>query len=1329
MMELIRTYIKHQYKKEPNSLTVQDWPWKTLTCAHMLLFLFLYGMFLCISQPAKAFENLFYSSDKLTSTQITCIGQDKYGFIWIGTENGLNRFDGYRFLAFYHSKDKNSLPHNNITSLLSDKQGNMWIGTARGIARYDYARNGFEPVQLLPDSKSVPSVSCLFEDGDQVLVGTAGYGLYSITTKEGKVSSHRIHTYTVDGKDDFYQQIFVDPRHRFWYMDNTNTIYCIAVKGGKPHLVHRQKSAWGLPIKFVLGSNGDVLVVCDHAVLIEQGGQLVPAPLQLGNLSLKGACRLPNGNVLLGTMNNGIYCMQKHKGLVRDENINSLSIDVNTTFVDVLFVDREENIWMGFRGKGVMCSPTLRSMFVNWNLARDGFKEGSAVTFVCQASNNSMWVTLHRGVLYHFSADHKLLHAVSAPQNLYFVYKDHRGGYWMGAGTTLYRFDDKTGAYQRYRSFDCDAVKSMADDGHGTLFISTEGKGLCVLHTETGATEQYDNYQSKRPGGYICNNWVQSMCYDHSGLLWLGTSWGLSCFNPRTKRFDTFKWHNQLAGVACYSVAEYGKGNIVVGTDDGLYLFVRKQNKTIPFPHAESLRDKTIMKIFSEPNGDLWVSTSRGLWHYEAKAKRFVGHISNSGLLDREFVVKAGAKLADGRLVFANSDGLTLVNPREVMASSNPFGQLYPTNLYIGDRLVGIDTESNGSPIITEAIEKAREIHLSYLDNIFTLEFSTFSYYNPHDNFLQYRVNGEEWQSLMPGTNGITFNHLSPGKYKLEVRATNGVDLSKPYTLIIYIAAPWYRTWLAYIVYFLFFAVAVTYIYYRYSRRQKQRIAEEKMQLLINATHDLRTPLTLIINPLQKLRSLGTTEEQKRALDTIDNNVSRILNLVNQLLDIRKMDKGKMLLSVQETDLVPYLRHICKSFELNAKDHQINFTQQFPNKLLAWIDREQMDKVVTNLLSNAFKFTPDGGEICLRLNLVGDGKFQLQVVDSGIGLKESDRELIFKRFYQSIPSSTSKAHGTGIGLNLCRQIVELHHGTIIASNRTDGQRGSVFTVTMNVGKELFTAEEIKKVVNEEAPQVRSKTKYHVMLVDDDPEIISYMREELSPYYHITTCENGKQALSELLTHPYDLVVSDIMMPEMDGFTLLRTIKSNTLLSHIPVILLTSELSVGNRLEGLEKGCDAYLNKPFLMDELHATIDNLLRNRQALKGKFSGAVEQKEQVEQVEMKDNDKALMEKIMKSINNHISDEEFSVEQLAAEVGMSRVQIHRRMKEMTGLACSDFIRNIRLEQAARLITEKKVNVSQVAYSLGFSSPSYFSHVFKQHFGFSPSEYAKRNNE
>jgi signal transduction histidine kinase/DNA-binding response OmpR family regulator len=685
-------------------------------------------------------------------------------------------------------------------------------------------------------------------------------------------------------------------------------------------------------------------------------------------------------------------------------------------------------------------------------------------------------------------------------------------------------------------------------------------------------------------------------------------------------------------------------------------------------------------------------------------------------------------------IYFGNNDGLTVFAPSDVKQNTTKQDSLLLAAFIVGDQPVNSRTELNGVHITKRGVAESNYFTLSYLDHTITLVYSQFNFDNPMNLTYECKVNNGEWMRNPEGKNEFTLSHLQPGTYRIAVRTCQGTVYSPEKVVVVTVRPPWYRSMLAYFIYFLILASLGTYVFQTYRRRAHEKLDEEKMKFLINATHDIRSPLTLIMAPLSNLkRRLGSEDsEAHRDVDTIEHNATRILNLVNQILDVRKIDKQQMQLHCEQTDMVTFIQGIFKMFEYNAKEHNINFTftHEGLDKLMVWLDRSQFDKVITNLLSNAFKYSYDGGNINVRLS-ADEQNATVQVVDNGVGLDNDNLKHLFDRFYQGGNSRRLHINGTGIGLNLCKMIVDMHHGTISAQNRTD-ERGAILTVTLPLGNSHLKPEEMEEhpVVSKAAAVVNAQggQKYRVLVVDDDVEIGHYISTELGRYYKFSLCPNGKEGLKELLTGDYDVVISDVMMPEMDGFTMLRMIKTNVNISHIPVIMLTSKADVGNRLEGLERGADAFLAKPFDMEELHMNIENLIHNRQRLKGKYSGAQQQVDRVEQVEVKGNDELLMERIMKAVNKNLSNSDFNVDMLTQEVGISRAQLHRKMKDMTGISTSEFIRNIRLEQAARLLKEQKINVTQVAYTVGFSNLAHFSTVFRKHFGMSPSEYVEKED-
>ena len=1264
---------------------------------------FIIGLFAVLLQ-VQAQMGHFYFSERFTSGLVNKVCQDQYGYIWVGTEYGLNRFDGYRFTPFLHHQNApGTLGNNDISSMYCDKEGRLWIGTAKGLDRYDYTTGQF--VHYPFEGNVSPRVSCITQcDKGQLFVATAGYGLFRLQDEQLVYVEDG---YTVPGQERFYNQFVCDSNGRFW-KSGFGDVVTMREPDGK---VIEMKSAQGNVITLI-ERNDAMLVISLHGISVYADGMLKPAPFDVsafgGNILLSSAFRDHEGDIYIGTRGEGLFRLPKNSQKLERVECIAWGIDLNKAKIWDINEDRNGNLWIACYSKGLVHLRHIPPQFRTMSFSAQGMDIGSTLSSVCEGDGGMIWVTVQGNGIYGFNREGRIVAKPACPPNPEFIFRDRQKRYWVGTDDALYTYDPTTGRGQKQVTFDCDKFNDMTSDDTGNIYISTYSKGFCIYNPQTGQLRNFRSADRDSLRGHICNDWVLAMMPDRKGRIWLATSDGVSCYDPKTDSFLSEGWLQMLTHVKCNSLCATSRGEILVGTDEGLYVY--KEGSDEP-QLVEEMSDKVIGYIVEADNGDIWCSTPMGLWQYDVSKKTYVGHINGNGLITKEYVNCVGLHTDDDFIYFATNDGLVGFRPSNVVSSRTELKDVHLTGFTIAGH--------ESRPVIG-----SDHFKVSYMETELTLEFSLLDFNNPRSVAYEYRVGNGSWVRNPQGINVIQLSHLQPGVYPIQVRVRSGDLCSDIKTITIEVTPPWYRTTLAYCLYLLALAAILGLIVYSYRRRANRQMDEEKMKFLINATHDIRSPLTIILSALKKIKS-----ESNPAVDTIEHNAQRILNLVNQILDVRKIDKQQMQLHCQQTDLVAFTEGVCRMFDFPAKERNIHFTfnHEDLDRLDAWIDRTQFDKVISNLLSNAFKYSNDGGEVTVCLKQESDS-LELSVSDNGIGIDEDSLKHIFDRFYQGSNSRCMHIDGTGIGLNLCKMIVAMHHGTIEAQNRTD-DKGAVFTVRLPLGKDHLKPEEMEsqtEIVQVSKPRT-SSSKYRVLIVDDDLEMARYVSSELGRFYQFGICPNGKEGLKELLTNEYDVVVSDVMMPEMDGFTMLRMVKTNINISHIPVIMLTSKADVANRLEGLERGADAFLAKPFDMEELHMVIENLVQSRLRLKGKYSGAQQaQADKVDQPEVRGNDEVLMERIMKCINKNISDSDFNVERLTQEVGISRVQLHRKMKEMTGISTSEFIRNIRLEQAARLLKEQKINVTQVAYTVGFSNLAHFSTIFRKHFGVAPSEYAER---
>lgn len=1258
-------------------------------------------------------QSHFYTSEKLSSNQITQICQDKDGYIWIGTEYGLNKYDGYRFTNYLHDKNNpHSVSSNVISHLFLDADGTLWVGTQMGLDRYNPEENQFISVEM-KGATSIPRINAIVqEDKHHLLVGTAGYGLFRLDTRDN--STQKVNDYA-KADNNYFSYIYIDEKGCFWKSGYGNAIIR-RMPNGK---IEEFQSPYGTVTGFV-GYEGGVLMVCNHGLLFYRNGKMMtdyldPGELRGKDLLLRTAKCDKNGNLFIGTMGNGLWWVPRGERMMRRYDFQNASLDLNTATIWSLFQDNKENLWVGCLKRGLLLIPQHQSPFHTWKFIDQHLTTGGSLASICAGDNGMTWCAVQNNGIFGFDAQGRLVAHPASPEGTFLIYRDGMGNYWIGTNTGLFAYNPITGESRQKTSFESGYINTITDDGNGHIFYSVYSKGFYSYDTQSGDLKHFSFFDPDGPRGRLHNDWVTRLKFDSRGKLWICTASGINCYDPVADHFHPYGWDVILDYNAVETVYETHDHQILFGTNNGLYIYDTHQKTAKPFPGAQILENKVVGGIVEDYSGDIWVSTTMGLWQYKRVDNQFVGYVYGNGLASREYISGVSMRTDDGRIWFGFSDGITSFDPEDLKRINNDVDQVHLTGIYVGGK----------------ALPGKKHFSLDFIDNTFSMEFSSLNYANADNVIYEYRLNGaREWGQTEAGRNVVSFTHLQPGSYILEVRAYDNGSYTDTEVYHIIIKAPWYKSSWAYLIYIIIILTVGGSLMWTYFRRRRQELDEEKMKFLINATHDIRSPLTLIMSPLHKLMKRDFDPDVKNDLKTIEHNAQRVQNLVTQILDIRKIDKQQMHLQCQETDMVQYVGNLLKSYEYTAKERAITFSYSPDlDKLDVWFDRKAMDKVVDNLLSNAFKYTYDSGEIIVRVSAEEGRNAVLQVLDNGMGIKGDPRKL-FDRFYQGSSSRSMHIEGTGIGLNLCKMMVEMHHGTIEAANRSDDQ-GSVFTVRIPLGCEHLKKEELLLAEEKEkGAKVKRQSSYRVMIVDDDEEIGSYISQELGCYYNITPVTSGRDALRLLLgaepDRQFDLVVSDVMMPEMDGFTLLRMIKTNMNINHLPVVMLTSKAAVANRLEGLEKGADAFLAKPFDMDELHMVINNLISKNLRLKGKFSGTQQQKDKIEEKQIKGNDELLMERIMKVVNDHLDDSDFSVDALTKEVGISRAQLHRKMKDMTGLPVSEFIRNIRLEQAVRLLEEQKINVTQVAYSVGFSNLGHFSTVFRKQFGISPTEYVEQ---
>ena len=1265
-----------------------------------------------------------YTSNDMSSSLIRCIIQDKYGFIWVGTNFGLNRFDGYKFCTYLcNPADTTTIQDNDIVKLYPYSKEFLFVATNRGLYKYSYLTNSFQHIVLEKKDEKI-RVSSLIEDGKHnLLIGTAGYGAYRLDMTTGKVT--RLSRKSANSVDDFFAMLFFDDEGYLWQANHTKVLRKYKYNGKSIKLVsvYEPKGLFSVCKLYAADKKGFFVAHVGGIMRYDYASHRFSRydfdfSAHQGAGYISAVTLDKYGNLWLGTSGDGTFKIPHGSRKAYRVELNNQSFIFDNAHISDLLIDRDGNLWYGCYMKGLFLSNNDKNVFHPVSLDELGAGMETISSVVGVADGLMLFVVKNHGLylLDEKTGNTKLLQSPAGPIK---VYSDFRKNVYVYGRDGIYEYDWKHQTYRLLLPANGLSLDYMQVDAAGNIYFTSQGNGLYVWNRKSGKMTQY-LMDDKRPHKTICNNWISEIRLDSRGWLWCATANGVSCMDTKTGYFDIILSRPLLEGKSCYSTLELSDGKIAIATEMGLYLYDRKKQQTTPWSHSESISGLRIYSLKKDVKGNLWMSTAQGIWCYDSKAKSFFSFEKGNGLLTKEYLAGVVGSTSDGVICYGNSEGLTYFQPSEVKDYNEKTSAIY---------LSGVLLDGKMAPFIGDNLSVPSDF------KSIVLSFSQLDYQSVGNIVFQYRINGGKWISNAAGDNSFNFTGLSYGHYRIEVRTyCNGKYSTYKKVINLDVLAPWFLTvWAKLLYLFLILGLTAAAIIV-YLRKKKRDLEEAKMQFLINATHDIRSPLTLIMEPLKKLKErLGNAEEYQADIDTIDRNAQRLLTLVNQILDKRRLDKHQMNLSCRETNLVEFSQGLVSLFTYNANLRGINIRLEMPETPVnAWIDRNKLDKAIANLLSNAFKYTPNGGEIIFRIEKQ-DKKVLLYVIDSGKGLgKNDDAKTLFERFYQGKNSADMHLGGSGIGLNLCRSIVRLHGGDVTARNREDGTSGACFIIELPLGKEHLKDSQINSdyVVNGKKQQRGAASRNSkILLVDDDIEICRYLKSELSDWYRFVICNNGKEALKQLLSGDFDLVVSDVVMPEMDGITLLRNIKGNANISHVPVIMLTSKSEISDRLEGIKLGADAYLAKPFSLEELHLTIDNLIDNVRRLKGKFTGALKQDDKVEKVEVKGYDEELMERIMKVVNENLSDSDFNVEKMCDEVGVSRTQLHRKLKEMTGVPTSEFLRNIRLNEAARLIREHKINITQVSYMVGFANNSHFSTAFKKYFGMSPTEYAAKYTE
>ena len=1330
---------------------------------------------------------LFNTDNQLSSNLATQVFQDKSGFIWIATRNGLNTYDGYNITVI--KKDMSiflGLNSNYINSIAQDEKEHILLGTNNSLL--EFTGSEFLKIPML-DSKGKELATYVKQiyplRNKDVAVATSGYGI--MLKKQDEQKCHAMKGEVEKLK--YIHKLLEDKRGRLWIITEDGKLYRKETNG---RVTSHFAGTEGVGAQDILqDALGNLYLASKNqgVYLLRAGSNVFTQISSIGNLPIDNIYISRNNKLYIGCDGLGIYVYDPQTGFLQDNPLFSRLVNLAKSKVTSIIEDNQGNIWVSMLQKGVFMQRNIQNDFnyMGFRLGNLNVIGENCVTSLSINQGNQVWVGTDKDGLYLFNIATRSVEGHFLNQSTVLTLcKDQQGRTWVGTYTDGLGYMDAAGSFH---PVDLGISKSVGifdikQDPQGNIWIATMGEGLFCLQKDGSRRNYKAKYGADNNLKINClpNDYLIKMAFSKDGNhVYVATSVGLACLDRKRN-----SWVSTFKGINCLNKNSFShcvfvdsKDHVWYGTEDGAFCFdFRKGIKPKLYTTANGLTDNCVASITEDYQGNIWLGTIKGLNKLALKSGTITKFYAESGLQSNEFSDASVCTTQDGKtILMGGSGGLNWFQADQVR--QHPWqAKVVISGFILNNKMVTPGMKSGSYTITDNWATFSRDFQLSHEDNTFTLQLSTFTYNDVEQISYVYSINGDAWRTVPAGQNELAFSHMAPGRYKYRIKAIcNGYETPvKEFTITIHPA--WYASIWAKLFYLLLLIAAIM-LYLRYRKRQMEDqlilqqhihaedMGEAKIKFFMNISHEIRTPLTLIITPLLSLIKEDKEPHRQGIYEIIRKNSERILHLINQMMDLRKIDKGQMVMRMCQTDMVAFINEEYKLFRQQALAKNIDFEYQHDSEELpVWIDRNNFDKVIINILSNAFKFTPTAGHILLSLTHTEHHAY-ISVKDSGIGIPKDKLETIFQRFYQTPADPSDRNVGTGIGLDLTRSLVELHYGTISARNN-EGEKGSKFEhgsefiIRIPLGKdhlkpeELIDEEEIKEKQNQELAEVEQleqevkeaedtenatgisdmpeKTpastsasargnKAEIVIVEDEEDIQDYLKAQLSSDFKIRTYPNGKVALNEILKNKPDLIISDVMMPEMDGTTLCTKLKTNINTNDVPVILLTAKSREEDQLEGLQTGADAYILKPFNMDILRRTIINLLTMRRTLKNKFTGNESQKEKVEQRKIQTPDDALMQRVMEVINENIGDSDLSVDMIAQKVGISRVHLHRKMKELTNQTPHSFIRNIRLQQAAKLLKDGKQSITEVMYACGFSNSASFSTMFKNLYGCSPREY------